>query len=102
VKKWTPSEDKALKKLAGIKTASEISTILERPIGGVHYRIKKLGLKGRLHGEHHWNAKFEHLSAIMLQTLHEAGFKPKEIHETISRCDLTYAQVKEIIYRKCG
>jgi len=55
-----------------------------------------------LHGEHHWNAKFEHLTVIMLQALHEAGFKPKEIHETISRCDLAYAQVKEIIYRKCN
>lgn len=81
---WTDAEDKQLRELAGTIPAESIAKLLGRPKGGVHHRIKKLGLKGHLHGEHHWNAKVDRLQAAMLWTLRDAGFTALEIKKTFS------------------
>ena len=94
---WTPKEDKVLKQYAGVMPATQIATILKRPKNGVHHRIKKLGLSGRLCGEHHWQAKIDNLTAAMIFTLHDAGFLPKEIEQFLSQA-LTHEQIKTLLY----
>ncbi len=96
-KLWTRKEDKILKQYAGVLPAAQIAIILNRPKNGVHHRIKKLGLSGRLHGENHWQAKIDNLTASMIFTLHDAGFKPKEI-EQVFNSGLTHDQIKTLLY----
>lgn len=81
---WTHEEDKTLKELAGVVPASAMAEALGRPIGGVHGRLKRLGLSSRLKGEHHWNAKLDGLQAAMLITLFEAGFKVQEVKQALN------------------
>lgn len=76
---WTKEEDARLAELAGTIPAETIGKILGRPKGGVHHRISKLGLPGRLHGEHHWAAKVDRLQVAMIGTLRDAGFTALEI-----------------------
>lgn len=76
---WTEAEDDQLRELAGTIPAEEIGKILNRPKGGVHHRIQRLGLKGHLHGEHHWFAKISRLQAAMIGTLRDHGFSAREI-----------------------
>jgi len=92
---WTRGEDTILRELAGVKTAAEIATILGRPKGGIHYRIKKLGLSGRIHGEGHWNAKSTKLQAAMIWTLRDAGFTALEIKRVFS-LELSKAAIDDI------
>lgn len=76
---WSPAEDRRLEELAGKVPAAVIATELGRPKGGVHARIKRLGLSGRLSGEHHWAARLSNLQAAMIGTLRDAGFSATEI-----------------------
>lgn len=78
---WTPEEDRTLRKLIGKKTAEEIGVILNRPKNGVHHRVKKLNLNGKLTKENHWNAKISNLQAEMIITLHQGGFSVNEIRD---------------------
>ena len=94
---WTKKEDAILRKYAGVKTALEIGIILNRPKNGVHHRINKLNLNGRLCGENHWQAKIDNLTAMMIFTLHDAGFKPKEI-EQVFNSGLTLNQIRTLLY----
>lgn len=82
---WSAEEDKTLRELAGKAPAEEIGRILGRPKGGVHHRINRLGLDGRLRGAHHWNAKVTALQSAMIGALYDAGFTVNEIHEALSR-----------------
>lgn len=92
---WTPSEDAQLHELAGTVSADRIAAILGRPKGGVHHRIKKLGLSGTLSGEHHWNAKSDKLQAAMLWTLRDAGFTALEIKRAL-KVDLSTDSIDDI------
>ncbi len=96
-KLWTRKEDKILKQYAGVLPAAQIAIILNRPKNGVHHRIKRLGLSGKLFGENHWQAKINNLTASMIFTLHDAGFKPKEI-EQVFNSGLTHDQIKTLLY----
>lgn len=96
-KHWSRKEDSILKQYAGVLPAAQIATILNRPKNGVHHRIKKLGLSGRLNGENHWQAKIDNLTATMIFTLHDAGFKPKEIEQFLNN-PITYQQIKTMLY----
>lgn len=94
---WKPDEDKLLKELAGVIPAEQIGTILNRPKNGVHHRMAKLGLDGRLFGDRHWNAKTTNLRAAMVCTLHDNGFKPKEIEESFKAFDMNRLQITELV-----
>lgn len=76
---WTAEEDKVLRQLAGVQTAEAIAVALNRPVGGVYHRMKRLRLTGYKHGEHHWAAKVSNLQASMLWTLRDAGFTANEV-----------------------
>ena len=98
---WTEAEDELLKKYAGVKSAVEIGQIIGRPKGGVHHRIKKLGLDGRLMGEAHHAFVGTALRRSMILTLYDAGYTPREIaisfgldvNQTKAFCyDPSYAQ----------
>lgn len=78
-KLWSAAEDATLRELAGVMPANQIAEMLGRPKGGVHHRIKALGLKGHLHGENHWCAKIDRLKASMIGTLRDHGFTAREI-----------------------
>ena len=96
-KHWSRKEDSVLKQYAGVLPAAQIATILNRPKNGVHHRIKKLGLSGRLNGENHWQAKIDNLTATMIFTLHDSGFLPKEIEQFLTQ-SLTHEQIKTLLY----
>jgi predicted transcriptional regulator len=96
---WTPVEDAQLRKLAGVKTAEEIAMILGRTKSGVHHRVKLLKLNGRLHGEHHWNAKISNVKAAMIGALYDAGFTVNEIATVMGEkvctvCDITSGRTR--------
>ena len=94
---WSYQEDELLRKYAGHKTAEEMSEILGRPKAGIHGRIEKLGLDGRIHGIHHWNAKVDSLRVSMLHTLLDAGFTPTEVHRMFSEpLDISYNYLTQI------
>lgn len=101
-RKWTRAEDAQLKTLVGQKTASEIAAIMGRPKNGVHHRIVKLDLDGRMLGESHWNAKLSNLQVQMLVVLHDAGFTVNEIHKAAFNhvslqtvCDIAAARTRK-------
>lgn len=83
-KPWHPHEDKTLTELAQIKTMAELGTILGRSKCSVHGRIKRLNIDCAKRGEAHWNAKTSALTAAMIQALHDAGFRPIEIHTMLT------------------
>ena len=76
---WTQEEDKVLKELAGLQSVAAIAVALGRSDKGVHGRLKRLKLSGRLKGELHWNAKLSNLQSAMIITLVESGYSVKEI-----------------------
>lgn len=78
---WTTYEDEFLRESAGKKTAEEIGMILGRPKGGVHHRMKRLGLDGKPRGENHWNSKLSNTQAQMALALKDAGFTVNEIRD---------------------
>lgn len=104
--KFTPEEDRIVRKYAGKKTAAEIGTILGRPAGGVRSRMKRLGVSGLMHGDAHWAVKVDGLRVSMIHTLLDAGFKPSEVHRMFSTpLDITYNYVAQIAcarWRKRG
>lgn len=81
---YTREEDATLRELAGKVPAADIAAMIGRPKGGVHHRISRLGLDGRLHGERHWNARCGALRAAMIGALHDAGFSIHEIHGVLA------------------
>lgn len=94
---WSREEDMLLRKLAGTMPAEQIGMILGRPKNGVHHRIKHLGLDGRLHGEAHWNAKMDNLTAGMVGALNDAGYTPSEIHRFLTTSiDITRPYVEAV------
>ena len=105
-RKFTPEEDRIVRKYAGKKSAEEIGTILGRPKGGVRSSLKRQGLKNTLHGDAHWAVKVDALRVSMLYTLMDAGFPPSEVHRMFTTpLDLTYNYVAQIAcarYRKRG
>lgn len=104
--KFTPEEDRIVKKYCGKKTAGEIGTILGRPIGGVRSSLRRQGLKNTLHGDNHWNVKVDSLRISMVHTLLDAGFAPSEVHRRFSTpLDISYKYITQIAcarYRKRG
>lgn len=94
-RRWTRDEEKVVRELAGRKTAAEIALILDRPVNGVHHRIKKLGLRGHIHGEHHWNAKVTQLQADMIGVLRDAGFTATQIKDEFN-LELSKAAIEDI------
>jgi len=105
-RKYTPAEDRTIREFAGVKTAEEIGLMIDRPKNGVHHRIHKLGLKGHIHGQHHWNAKLNNLQVSMITTLIDAGFSPVEVHKMFSEpTNVSHNTIKCIaagIYRQNG
>lgn len=94
---WTPAEDRELRRMAGKIPASSIAVVLGRSKRGIHYRIKRLGLDGRLYGENHWNAKVSDLLAGMIGALYDAGYSVNEIHRAVSGAqDVSLATVCDI------
>lgn len=94
---WTKEEDATLKQFAGIKTASEIAIITGRPKNGVHHRIEKLGLDGRMTGEKHWNAKLSNIQSQMIGVLYDAGFTSNEIYQAMTNTpDISLSQICNI------
>lgn len=94
---WTPEEDAQLKKLAGGYPAEKIGAMLGRPKNGVHHRIAKLKLSGRITGEAHWAAKLPNVTAEMIKALGDAGFTIGEIHRVISApVDISLQTVSDI------
>lgn len=76
---WTREEDKILRQYAGIKTAAEIAAIVNRPKNGVHHRMNKLNLDGRLTGDKHHAFVGDTTQRLMVLCLHDAGYMPSEI-----------------------
>lgn len=94
---WTPSEDRELRRMAGKIPASSIAVVLGRTKNGVHHRIERLGLDGRLYGENHWNAKIGDLLAGMIGALYDAGYTVNEIHKAVSEAqDVSLPTVNDI------
>lgn len=81
---YTAAEDRMIKQMAGRIPADRIARILSRPKEGIHHRIKKLGLDGKLTGEHHWNTKVSNLVAGMIGALYDAGYTVNEIHKVLT------------------
>lgn len=79
--KWTPKEDRLLKRYIGTKTAEELSVIIGRPRNGIYHRTKALGLNGQMIGENHWNAKLSNTQCQMAIILHDAGFSVNQIND---------------------
>lgn len=92
---WTTDEDRQLKEWAGKKPAWWIAALLGRPQGGVHHRIRRLGLSGMLAGEHHWSAKVDKLQAEMIWTLREAGYTAPEIKKAFG-VELSEGSINDI------
>lgn len=92
---WTAEEDKQLRLMAGVEPAWRIAALLNRPEGGVHHRIKRLGLSGRLSGEHHWASKVSDLQATMIWTLRDAGFNANEIKRAFN-VELSVGSINDI------
>lgn len=99
--RWSEEEEAILKDLAGKITAEEIGAVLCRTPRAVSRRIRKLGLNGRLSGEHHWRSKIPNLVAGMVGVLGEAGYTPKEI-EVVMRTphDVTRQSVEAICSKR--
>ena len=94
---WKPEEDAVLRKYAGVKPASEIAIIIGKPKNGVHHRIKKLKLNGRMTGDAHWNAKLSDLQAGITGALYDAGYTANEIHKVLTTTvDISFDQVCNI------
>lgn len=104
--RFTPEEDKVLKKYARTKTQGELAQILDRPLGGVTRRLKILGLSTMKHGDAHWNVKVDSLRMSMVHTLLDAGYAPSEVHRMFSTpLDISYNYITQIAcarYRKRG
>lgn len=94
-KPWEPFEDDVIRENAGKVSADRMAAILRRPINGVHHRVKRLGLSGHLHGEHHWAAKITGLQAAMIGALRDAGFSALEIKRAFN-LDLTTDALDDI------
>lgn len=105
-RKYTLQEDAVIRKYAGIKSAEEIGMMIGRPKNGVHHRIKRLGLTGHLHGDHHWNAKVDSLKISMIHTLLDSGFKTSEIYRMFNEpLNLSKNYISQIAcarYRRSG
>lgn len=76
---WTPEEDRVLKKYHQTKTAEEMALMLNRPKGGVHARMKRLGLSGIRKGQYHQAAKWSDLQALAISMLYDGGLTLNEI-----------------------
>jgi len=83
-KAWTAVEDALLRDLVGKVAADQMALVLGHPIGGVRYRMKKLGLKGYLTGEYHWSSKMSNLLAGSVGVLYDAGYTPAQIHRVLT------------------
>src|SRR5690606_34955719 len=80
VSRWTDSEDKVIRDLAGVVSAREIASQLPgRSVQAVARRRRALDLDGRLYGESHHNAKVSNLQRAMIITLLQSGFTATEI-----------------------
>lgn len=103
-RKYTRQEDDLIRQYAGVKTAEEIGAMIDRPKNGVHHRISRLGLKGHLHGDAHWNAKADNLKMAMIHTLMDGGFTSQEIQRMFSEpLNLSYSYLSQVActrYRK--
>lgn len=100
-RRYTLKEDRVIRKYAGVKSAEEIGMMIDRPRHGIHNRIRKLGLSGHLHGEHHWAAKVDGLRLSMIHTLLDAGFTPSEIHRMFrTPLDITYNYITQLACMK--
>lgn len=77
---YTFREDCLIRNFAGIKTAEEMGLMLGRTRSSIHHRVKKLGLNGVIHGEHHWASKVDSLKMAMIHTLLDSGFSSSEVH----------------------
>lgn len=94
---WTEQEDDALREWAGTMSAEQIGAILGRPKNGVHSRVEKLGLDGRLWGENHWRAKLPNLQAAAVGILYDGGLTTNEIHRLLTEpVEISRAQVMAI------
>lgn len=94
---WTTQEDKQLRNMAGRFSAADIGKAIGRPKNGVHHRMRRLRLDGRMYGENHWNAKVADLMAAMIGSLYDAGYSTNDIHKAISEAqDISLATVCDI------
>lgn len=94
---WTTTQDKRLREMAGEFPASEIARVIGRSQKAVHYRMKVLGLDGRLHGERHWAAKLTELQARMIRTLRTNGFSNREIKAALGAgLDVSLSSIQSI------
>lgn len=84
VKKYTKEEDDIIRKYCQVKTAEEIGMMLGRPKNGIHHRINRLGLSGRLYGEHHWNARHSDLVRLAIGIMSDGGMTSGEIHRVLT------------------
>lgn len=94
---WTTTQDKKLREMAGKFPASEIARVIGRTQKAVNYRIKALGLSGRLYGEAHWAAKITELQARMIRTLRTNGFSNREIKAALGAgFDISMSSIQAI------
>jgi hypothetical protein len=100
-RKFTPEEDRIVRKFAGKKSAEEIGLILGRPAGGVRSSLRRQGLKNHLYGDAHWATKVDSLRMSMIHTLLDAGFAPSEVHRMFKEpLDLSYNYLCQIACQK--
>jgi len=83
-KRYTREEDNVIRNYCQTKTAEEIGMMLGRPKNGVHHRIKKLGLSGRIQGEHHWKCKHSDLVKLAIGIMSDGGMTTGEIHRILT------------------
>lgn len=76
---WTDAHKAHLRKWSGIKTAAEMAADLGRTETSVLRMMSRLSLAGVKRGEKHRQAKTTRQGAVMIRTLHEAGFLPADI-----------------------
>jgi len=84
-KPWTETDNAHLRKWAGIKTAVEIAADIGRTETAVFRQMNRLGLRGVKRGEKHRLAKTTRVGAMMIKTLHEAGYQACDIYSLFEK-----------------
>lgn len=98
--RWTDSEDKVIRALAGVVPAREIASQLPgRSVQAVARRRRALGLDGRLYGEVHHKAKVNNLQRAMIITLRQSGFTATEIKRAFN-LEITRSTINDMTGRR--
>lgn len=77
--RWTPTEDRYIRRAAPYRTARQMARVLGRTVNAVHQRAYLLKVPLQKAGDRDYRTKYSDVVVEAARTMHEAGAGPKAI-----------------------